>query len=49
MGLVLYKHVDADDDLNPIIAHIDSGGFPKTTNGSDFKYTPNAEGILQAT
>lgn len=45
---VLYKHVTNDAD-SPLIAYIDTGGFPFVTNGGDFTIQWNAEGILQAT
>lgn len=48
VGALVFKFVSDDSDSIPI-AYIDSGGFPKGTNGSDFKITWNVEGILQAT
>ena len=45
---IVYKHVGADSANIPI-AYIDSGGFPKVTNGGDLTITWNAEGILQLT
>lgn len=47
-GAVLYRHVTNDAD-SPIIAYIDTGGFPFTASGTDVTITWNAEGILQAT
>lgn len=46
VAAVLFKFVTTDADSIPI-AHIDTGGFPKTPNGSDITITWNAEGILQ--
>lgn len=43
---LLYIHI-TDDDASIPVAYIDSGGFPKTTNGGDLTFTPNAEGVLQ--
>lgn len=47
-AVVLYRFVTVDGD-SPLIAYIDTGGFPKTTNGGTFTIQWNAEGILQAT
>ncbi len=47
-AVVLFRFVTNDAD-SPIVAHIDTGGFPKTTNGGTFTVAWNAEGILQAT
>lgn len=46
VAAVIYKHVTDDTDAIPI-AHIDTGGFPITPNGSDITIQWNAEGILQ--
>lgn len=43
---ILVKEGTTDAD-SKLIAYIDTGGFPKTTNGGDFSITWNAEGILQ--
>lgn len=40
------KEVTNDAASIPI-ANVDSGGFPKTTNGGDLTFTVNAEGLLQ--
>lgn len=47
-AVVVYKHVTVDTD-SPIIAYIDSGGFPITANGGDLTIQWNAEGIIQLT
>lgn len=47
-GIVLYRQVTNDAD-SPVIAWIDSGGFPITANGGDLTAAWNVEGILQAT
>lgn len=40
--------VEITNDLaSPLIAHIDSGGFPIVTNGGDLNVTINAEGLIQ--
>lgn len=47
-GAIVYKHVTNDTD-SPLIAFIDTGGFPYTANGATLTISWNAEGILQAT
>ena len=47
-GAVLFRFVTNDAD-SFLIAHIDTGGFPKTTNGGTFTIQWNAEGIVQTT
>jgi len=47
-GMVLYKHVTNDGD-SPLIAFIDTGGFPFSGSGIDIQVTWNTEGIVQAT
>ena len=47
-GAILFRFVTNDADSIPI-AWIDSGGFPFTGTGIDVTFTPNAQGILQAT
>ena len=47
-GAIVYRHVTNDAD-SPLIAFIDTGGFPYTANGATLTITWNAEGILQAT
>lgn len=44
-GLLLLKFVTNDSD-SPIIAFINTGGFPVTTNGGDLGVQWNTEGIL---
>ena len=39
----------ANDTATELIANIDSGGFPKTTNGGDLTIQWNAEGIIHLT
>lgn len=36
-----------NDLASPLIAHVDSGGFPIVTNGGDLTVTINAEGLIQ--
>jgi hypothetical protein len=45
-AMVIYKHLTSDA-ASVLIAYIDTGGFPKTTNGGDLNVTWNAEGIIQ--
>jgi hypothetical protein len=45
-GAVLYRFVTSDAD-SPVIAYIDTGGFPHVANGSDLTIQWNVEGILQ--
>jgi hypothetical protein len=45
-GILLYIHVTNDTD-SPVVAWIDSGGFPLHPDGGDLTITWNAEGILQ--
>lgn len=40
------KEITNDAASRPI-ANIDSGGFPKVTNGGDLNFTVNAEGLIQ--
>lgn len=44
----LLHEAGADDTTTNVIANIDSGGFPITTNGGDLTIQWNAEGIIQA-
>lgn len=46
---VLYRRVGSSDNNSSdiLIAYIDSGGFPVTTNGGDFTIQWNANGIIQ--
>lgn len=47
---IIYKQVGGDDSTpanDVLIAYIDTGGFPVTTNGGDLTIQWNAEGILQ--
>ena len=46
-AVILLKEGSSDDTDALLIAYIDSGGFPVTTNGGDFTVQWNAEGILQ--
>lgn len=50
IGFVIFRFVTNDAD-SPVIAYIDSGGFPVTLGGAGgtLTITPNAEGLLQAT
>lgn len=43
---VVFKSTGVDT-TSVIIAYIDTGGFPITTNGGDLTVTWNAEGIIQ--
>jgi len=47
-AVVLYAFVTNDAD-SWLIAYVDTGGFPITTNGGDLTIQWNAEGILQLT
>jgi hypothetical protein len=47
VAAIVYLHVDGTNANDIPIAHIDSGGFPITPNGSDITITWSAEGILQ--
>lgn len=44
---LVIKEGAVNDTTSRLITHIDSGGFPKTTNGGDLTITWNAEGIFQ--
>ena len=48
VGMVVFKFVTNDAD-SPLIAYIDTGGFPFDGNGGDVTITWNAQGILQVT
>lgn len=48
LGMILFKFVTNDAD-SPVIAWIDTGGFPFSGNGGNVDVAWNAEGILQAT
>lgn len=47
-GMVLFSFI-TNDAASPLIAYIDSGGFPFSGNGGNVDVAWNAEGILQAT
>ena len=47
--IMIRERAATGDTMSELIAFIDSGGFPVTTNGGDLTFTPNAEGILQLT
>jgi hypothetical protein len=47
-GMVLFRFVTNDAD-SPLVAWIDTGGFPFSGNGGNVDVTWNAQGILQAT
>ena len=47
-GMILYRFVTNDAD-SPVVAWIDTGGFPFSGNGGNVDVAWNAEGILQAT
>lgn len=47
-GIVLYQHVTNDAD-SPLIAYIDTGGFPLAANGGDILASFSIEGVLQTT
>lgn len=44
---IIIKEGGANDTTSRLIAYIDTGGFPITTNGGDLNVNWNAEGILQ--
>ena len=46
---IVIKEGGANDTTSRLIAYIDSGGFPKTTNGGDFTIQVNAEGLIHLT
>lgn len=47
-GVVLIRErAGTGDTMSELIAFIDSGGFPVTTNGGDFTIQWNSEGVLQ--
>jgi hypothetical protein len=48
LGVVLYKHVTNDAD-SPLIAWVDTGGFPFTANGGNVTLTVSADGFIQIT
>ena len=48
-AVIIFKNGVSDDTTSKLIAYIDSGGFPITTNGGDLNVTWNVEGILQLT
>lgn len=48
VGLVLFRFVTNDAD-SPVVAYIDTGGFPFSGNGGQVDVAWNAEGIVQAT
>lgn len=47
-GMILYRFVTNDAD-SPLVAWIDTGGFPFAGNGGAVSVTWDAQGILQAT
>lgn len=47
-AFIVYKHL-TNDAASVLIAYVDTGGFPITTNGGDLTIQFNAEGILQLT
>lgn len=47
-GAIYYRHVTNDAD-SPLIAYVDSGGFPFAANGGNVTIQHNAEGIVQIT
>lgn len=48
LGMILFRFVTNDAD-SPLIAWIDTGGFPFSGNGGNVDVAWNVEGILQAT
>jgi len=44
---IIIKEGGANDTTSRLIAYIDTGGFPISTNGGNLDVTWNAEGILQ--
>lgn len=48
-AVIIFKNGSADDTTSKLIAYIDSGGFPKVTNGGDLTVTWNAAGVVQLT
>ena len=44
---VLHKEGSIDDTTARLVSHIDTGGFPLVTNGTDLTIQWNTEGILQ--
>ena len=43
----LHKEGVSDDTTARLVAHVDSGGFPLVSNGTDLTIQWNTEGILQ--
>jgi hypothetical protein len=44
---IVYKHNDgSDDNLNELIAYIDEGGFPFTSNGTNVTVIVDVEGFF---
>lgn len=46
---ILILEGKSDDSTSILIAYIDQGGFPVTTNGGDLTIQWSASGILQIT
>jgi hypothetical protein len=47
VGMIIYHHVGEDDNANPILFYIDSGGFPFDGNGGTITQQWNVEGLAQ--
>lgn len=43
----IHKEGSADDTTARLLCHVDSGGFPLVTNGTDLTIQWNTEGVLQ--
>jgi hypothetical protein len=48
-AMVLYVDLGGSDTANPVVAYVDTGGFPFTGNGGAVNVTVNAEGLIQYT
>lgn len=46
-AVIIRERAATGDTMSELIAYINDGGLPLTTNGGDVTFTWNAEGILQ--
>ena len=45
-GIIIYKHINANDAYNELIVYVTSNNLPLITNGSDVTINWDTEGIL---